>query len=160
MLGVSPTRASPHTTTQSPPPPHPPSSLSSSTPVPPSASPSPPPATPTLTPVTHYHPHSESDGEGDDIPLLLHLAFALDYIHNNVDLKINLVHKYMKSSSLIVIEPSFNAQICHFGTTELFSEMVIEQKAFERRRRDRCAYLVGILSDEEIDEIQQRSYAI
>ncbi|KAL4591548.1 hypothetical protein LXL04_004517 [Taraxacum kok-saghyz] len=56
------------------------------------------------------------------------LASGLDYIHNNAGLKINLVHKYVKSSSVIVTEPSFNAKICHFGTAELCGETVIEPK--------------------------------
>ncbi|KAK1429165.1 hypothetical protein QVD17_11368 [Tagetes erecta] len=63
------------------------------------------------------------------------LASGLDYIHNNAGLKINLVHKYVKSSSVIVTEPSFNAKICHFGTAELCGETVIEAK-FDKQRRE------------------------
>ncbi|GJW64186.1 LysM domain receptor-like kinase 3 [Tanacetum coccineum] len=54
------------------------------------------------------------------------LASGLDYIHNNAGLKVNLVHKYVKSSSVIVTEPSFNAKICHFGTAELCGETVVD----------------------------------
>ncbi|XP_076902274.1 lysM domain receptor-like kinase 3 [Bidens hawaiensis] len=55
------------------------------------------------------------------------LASGLDYIHNNAGLKVNLVHKYVKSSSVIVTEPSFFAKICHFGAAELCGETVLER---------------------------------
>lgn len=64
------------------------------------------------------------------------LASGLDYIHNNAGLKINLVHKYVKSSSVIVTEPSFNAKICHFGTAELCGETVIENKFRETKEEE------------------------
>lgn len=54
------------------------------------------------------------------------LADGLDYIHNNSGQSINLIHKYVKSSSVIVTEPSFNAKICHFGMAELIGETVGE----------------------------------
>ncbi|KAM7522381.1 hypothetical protein LguiA_012283 [Lonicera macranthoides] len=54
------------------------------------------------------------------------LADGLDYIHNNSGQSINLIHKYVKSGSVIVTEPSFNAKICHFGTAELIGETVGE----------------------------------
>ncbi|KAJ0670646.1 putative protein kinase RLK-Pelle-LysM family [Helianthus annuus] len=60
------------------------------------------------------------------------LASGLDYIHNKAGLKINLVHKYVKSSSVIVTEPSFNAKICHFGTAELCGETVVEAKVVKQ----------------------------
>lgn len=50
------------------------------------------------------------------------LAHGLDYIHNNTGLNLNLVHNHIKSSSIIVTEPSFNAKICHFGTAQLCGE--------------------------------------
>ncbi|KAK2988802.1 hypothetical protein RJ640_004104 [Escallonia rubra] len=50
------------------------------------------------------------------------LADGLDYIHNNTGLDVNLVHKHVKSSSVVVTEPLFNAKICHFGTAELCGE--------------------------------------
>lgn len=62
------------------------------------------------------------------------LASGLDYIHNNAGLKINVVHKYVKSSSVIVTEPSFNAKICHFGTAELCGETVVEPKFVKEDR--------------------------
>ncbi|XP_047308634.1 lysM domain receptor-like kinase 3 [Impatiens glandulifera] len=43
------------------------------------------------------------------------LSHGLDYIHNNSGQNVNLVHKFIKSSSVIITEPSFNAKICHFG---------------------------------------------
>ncbi|KAI7736342.1 hypothetical protein M8C21_028115 [Ambrosia artemisiifolia] len=64
------------------------------------------------------------------------LASGLDYIHNKAGLKINLVHKYVKSSSVIVTEPSFNAKICHFGTAELCGETVIEAKVVTDKGND------------------------
>ncbi|KAK9079126.1 hypothetical protein SSX86_000796 [Deinandra increscens subsp. villosa] len=77
------------------------------------------------------------------------LASGLDYIHNNAGLKINLVHKYVKSSSVIVTEPSFNAQICHFGTAELCGETVIERKAVKQRGEDEIvAVTVTVTSPE------------
>ncbi|KAK3042554.1 hypothetical protein RJ639_001548 [Escallonia herrerae] len=50
------------------------------------------------------------------------LADGLDYIHNNTGLDVNLVHKHVKSSAVVVTEPSFNAKICHFGTAEICGE--------------------------------------
>lgn len=64
------------------------------------------------------------------------LASGLDYIHNNAGLKINLVHKYVKSSSVIVTEPSFNAKICHFGTAELCGETVIDPKLVKSEKNN------------------------
>ncbi|XP_076888653.1 lysM domain receptor-like kinase 3 [Bidens hawaiensis] len=70
------------------------------------------------------------------------LASGLDYIHNNAGLKVNLVHKYVKSSSVIVTEPAYFAKICHFGTAELCGETVVEQKVVER------------VGDDEIVEVE------
>ncbi|KAF3454970.1 hypothetical protein FNV43_RR05418 [Rhamnella rubrinervis] len=50
------------------------------------------------------------------------LAHGLDYIHNKTGLSINFVHNHIKSSSVVVIEPSFNAKICHFGAAQLCGE--------------------------------------
>ncbi|KAJ4725075.1 Protein kinase superfamily protein [Melia azedarach] len=50
------------------------------------------------------------------------LAHGLDYIHNTTGLSLNLVHNHIKSSSIIVTEPSLNAKICHFGTAQLCGE--------------------------------------
>lgn len=47
------------------------------------------------------------------------VAHGLDYIHNTAGLSINMVHKHVKSSGIIVTEPSYNAKICHFGASEL-----------------------------------------
>ncbi|KAL9659575.1 hypothetical protein QQ045_024382 [Rhodiola kirilowii] len=59
------------------------------------------------------------------------LAHGLDYIHTNM----NFVHNHVKSSSVIVIEPSFNAKICHFGTAQLCGE-VDEADAINDEQRD------------------------
>lgn len=56
------------------------------------------------------------------IQIATDLAHGLDYIHNNTGQKVNLVHKYVKSSSVVVTEPSFNAKICHFGAAEICGE--------------------------------------
>lgn len=56
------------------------------------------------------------------------MSSGLDYIHNNSRLNSNPVHKYVKASSVIVTEPSFNAKICHFGTAELCGETAPETK--------------------------------
>ncbi|KAJ4822296.1 hypothetical protein Tsubulata_006408 [Turnera subulata] len=52
------------------------------------------------------------------------LASGLDYVHNKTGLgNFSLVHNRIKSSSVIVTEPSFNAKICHFGTAQLCGEV-------------------------------------
>ncbi|WMV35799.1 hypothetical protein MTR67_029184 [Solanum verrucosum] len=55
------------------------------------------------------------------IQIATDVAHGLDYIHNTTGLEIDPVHKYVKSSGIIVTEPSFNAKICHFGAAELYS---------------------------------------
>ncbi|XP_047175185.1 lysM domain receptor-like kinase 3 [Vigna umbellata] len=56
------------------------------------------------------------------------LAHALDYIHNKTGLNINFVHNRIKSSGIIVTEPSFNARVCHFGTAQLCGEIDLENE--------------------------------
>ncbi|WOH03887.1 hypothetical protein DCAR_0623288 [Daucus carota subsp. sativus] len=56
------------------------------------------------------------------IQIATDLAHGLDYIHNNTGQEVNLVHKYVKSSSVVVTEPSFNAKICHFGAAQICGE--------------------------------------
>ncbi|CAF2112407.1 unnamed protein product [Brassica oleracea] len=57
------------------------------------------------------------------IQIATDLAHGLDYIHNKTGLKIeNLVHNHIKSSAVIVTEPDYNANICHFGTAQLCGE--------------------------------------
>ncbi|XP_059430619.1 lysM domain receptor-like kinase 3 [Corylus avellana] len=51
------------------------------------------------------------------------LAHGLDYIHNSTGLNMSLVHNHIKSSSILVTEPSFNAKICHFGNAQLCGEI-------------------------------------
>ncbi|KAL1811173.1 hypothetical protein ACET3Z_021238 [Daucus carota] len=56
------------------------------------------------------------------IQIATDLAHGLDYIHNNTGQEVNLVHKYVKSSSVVVTEPSFNAKISHFGAAQICGE--------------------------------------
>ncbi|XP_026413276.1 PTI1-like tyrosine-protein kinase 1 isoform X1 [Papaver somniferum] len=51
------------------------------------------------------------------------VAQGIEYIHHFSGLDLALVHNHIKSSSVIVTEPSFNAKICHFGTSELCGEI-------------------------------------
>ncbi|XP_031387430.1 protein LYK5 isoform X2 [Punica granatum] len=51
------------------------------------------------------------------------VAHALDYIHNNTGLSINLVHNHVKSSSIVVTEPNFQAKLCQFGAAQLCGEI-------------------------------------
>ncbi|KAF6151249.1 hypothetical protein GIB67_002948 [Kingdonia uniflora] len=51
------------------------------------------------------------------------LAQALEYIHHYTGLNLSHVHNHIKSSSILVTEPSFNAKVCHFGTAELCGEI-------------------------------------
>ncbi|KAL8551563.1 hypothetical protein ACS0TY_000599 [Phlomoides rotata] len=63
------------------------------------------------------------------------VAHGLDYIHNSTGLGFEFVHNYITSSSIIVSEPSLNAKICHFGTSELCGEIKRENigvKEFKR----------------------------
>lgn len=50
------------------------------------------------------------------------LAQGLDYIHNSTGLNVNLVHNHIKSGSVLVTEPHFNARLCHFGAAQLCGE--------------------------------------
>ncbi|KAL2324016.1 hypothetical protein Fmac_023074 [Flemingia macrophylla] len=54
------------------------------------------------------------------------LAHGLDYIHNKTGLNINFVHNHIKSSAVIVTDPSFNARVCHFGAAQLCGEIEIQ----------------------------------
>ncbi|XP_027340267.1 lysM domain receptor-like kinase 3 [Abrus precatorius] len=56
------------------------------------------------------------------------LAHGLDYIHSKTGLNINFVHNHIKSSAIIVTEPSFNARVCHFGAAQLCGEIEIENE--------------------------------
>jgi hypothetical protein len=48
------------------------------------------------------------------------VAQGLEYMHH--DSNINYVHNYMKSSSILVTEPSYRARICHLGACYLAGE--------------------------------------
>ncbi|KAF5205977.1 Lysm domain receptor-like kinase [Thalictrum thalictroides] len=56
------------------------------------------------------------------------IAQGLEYIHHYTGLNRAHVHNYIKSTSVIVTEPSFNAKICHFGTAELCGEINRDQE--------------------------------
>ncbi|RZC91088.1 hypothetical protein C5167_028921 [Papaver somniferum] len=51
------------------------------------------------------------------------VAQGIEYIHHFCGLDLALVHNHIKSSSIIVTEPLYNAKICHFGTSELCGEI-------------------------------------
>ncbi|XP_047314086.1 lysM domain receptor-like kinase 3 [Impatiens glandulifera] len=50
------------------------------------------------------------------------LAHGFDYLHHSTGLNSSIVHKHIKTSSIIISEPGLNAKICHFGTAELRGE--------------------------------------
>lgn len=56
------------------------------------------------------------------IQIAADIAHGLDYIHHSTGLGFGFVHNHIKSSSIIVTEPSLHAKICHFGTAELCGE--------------------------------------
>lgn len=62
------------------------------------------------------------------------LAHGLDYIHHCSGLNSSFVHNHIKSSSIIVTEPTLNARICHFGTAELCGESRATSKKVEGTR--------------------------
>ncbi|XP_057462325.1 lysM domain receptor-like kinase 3 [Actinidia eriantha] len=65
------------------------------------------------------------------------LAHGLDYVHHCAGLSSNFVHNHIKTSSMIVTEPSLNAKICHFGTAELCGEIESEvSKSSKWKRSD------------------------
>ncbi|KAL4611130.1 hypothetical protein ACB092_08G102100 [Castanea dentata] len=77
------------------------------------------------------------------------LAHGLDYIHNNTGLNIcTLVHNHIKSSSIIVTEPSFNAKLCHFGTAQLCGEIDEDEN---NKKKDKSK------KSKEVSEIQEVS---
>ena len=61
------------------------------------------------------------------------LAHGLDYMHNKTGLNKSFVHNHIKSSSIIVTEPSFNAKICHFGAAQLCAETDDENESTKKR---------------------------
>ncbi|KAI3461409.1 hypothetical protein Pfo_018072 [Paulownia fortunei] len=54
------------------------------------------------------------------------VAHGLDYIHSTAGLSIDMIHKHVKSSGIIVTEPYFHAKICHFGAAELCGDTLEE----------------------------------
>ncbi|GLJ22994.1 hypothetical protein SUGI_0433840 [Cryptomeria japonica] len=55
------------------------------------------------------------------IQIAVDVAQGLEYMHH--DISFNYVHKYIKSSSIIIVGPDLNARITHFGTSELTGEL-------------------------------------
>uniref|UniRef100_A0A7N0TLY2 Protein kinase domain-containing protein n=1 Tax=Kalanchoe fedtschenkoi TaxID=63787 RepID=A0A7N0TLY2_KALFE len=75
------------------------------------------------------------------------LAHALDYIHTNM----NFVHNHVKSSSVIVTEPSFNAKICHFGAAQLCGEVgnsEDDEENLQKRPEEEIASATSPISSE------------
>ncbi|KAL2938410.1 hypothetical protein RDABS01_021859 [Bienertia sinuspersici] len=64
------------------------------------------------------------------------LANGVNYIHNDAGLDDNFVHNHIKSSSVMVTEPSFNAKICHFGTAELCGEPIEDRENHRNNYND------------------------
>lgn len=78
------------------------------------------------------------------------LAHGLDYIHNNTGLKIcTLVHNHIKSSSIIVTEPSFNAKLCHFGTAQLCGEIDEDENNKDKSKKAKEFSEIQEVSEEE-----------
>ncbi|GMP22615.1 hypothetical protein CsSME_00000553 [Camellia sinensis var. sinensis] len=63
------------------------------------------------------------------------IAHGLDYIHHSTGLSSSsgFIHNHIKSSSIIVIEPSLNAKLCHFGTADLCGEIANSEEAEESK---------------------------
>ncbi|KAL2485677.1 Protein kinase superfamily protein [Abeliophyllum distichum] len=72
------------------------------------------------------------------------VAHGLDYIHSTAGLSIEMVHKHLKSSGIIVTEPSYNAKICHFGAAELCGET----------REDDRARPPELMSDRQVEGVR------
>ncbi|GKV46858.1 hypothetical protein SLEP1_g53819 [Rubroshorea leprosula] len=83
------------------------------------------------------------------------LAHGLDYIHNKTGLKISIVHNHIKSSSIIVTEPSFNAKICHFGTSQLCGET--DENEIGKGKKAEAREIVEV--DERSEDKLTRSYS-
>ncbi|GLT56806.1 hypothetical protein SLA2020_298230 [Shorea laevis] len=83
------------------------------------------------------------------------LAHGLDYIHNKTGLNISIVHNHIKSSSIIVTEPSFNAKICHFGTSQLCGET--DENEIGKGKKAETGEIVEV--DERSEEKLTRSYS-
>ena len=81
------------------------------------------------------------------------LAHGLDYIHNNTGLNIcTLVHNHIKSSSIIVTEPSFNAKLCHFGTAQLCGEIDEDENNKGKSKKAKEFSEIQEVSEEEEEE--------
>ncbi|XP_027111525.1 lysM domain receptor-like kinase 3 [Coffea arabica] len=54
------------------------------------------------------------------------IAHGLDYIHHSTGLGFNFIHNHIKASS-IIITPTLDAKICHFGTADLCGEITMDR---------------------------------
>ncbi|OVA10104.1 Protein kinase domain [Macleaya cordata] len=73
------------------------------------------------------------------------LAQGLEYIHHYTGLNLSLVHNHIKSTSVIVTEPSFNARICHYGTAELCGE--IDRDHHHRHQKLQTGEIQEVIED-------------
>ncbi|CAH9072893.1 unnamed protein product [Cuscuta europaea] len=67
------------------------------------------------------------------------VAHGLDYIHNMTGQGSNSAHKHVKSSGIVITEPSFNAKICHFGAAELCGETEIPSLSSGESTEELCS---------------------
>ncbi|KAF2283330.1 hypothetical protein GH714_002318 [Hevea brasiliensis] len=77
------------------------------------------------------------------------LAHGLDYIHNQIELNLTLVHNHIKSSGIIITEPHFNAKICHFGTAQLCGEA---QENKNRKKKSSTSTEITEASEQDKDK--------
>ncbi|KAG6762010.1 hypothetical protein NC652_022605 [Populus alba x Populus x berolinensis] len=76
------------------------------------------------------------------------LAYGLDYIHNKTGLNISLVHNHIKSSSIIITEPSFNAKICHFGCAQLCGEA--DENEMMMKKKSKIGEITELDDDDDV----------
>ncbi|KAG2673992.1 hypothetical protein I3843_13G101900 [Carya illinoinensis] len=85
------------------------------------------------------------------------LAHGLDYIHHKTGLSMRLVHNHIKSSSIVVTEPSFNAKICHFGAAQLCGEIDEDQGQEDRATGSSASYKGEIQEVSEEEDLKKKS---
>uniref|UniRef100_A0A5B7AXR3 Putative lysM domain receptor-like kinase 3 n=1 Tax=Davidia involucrata TaxID=16924 RepID=A0A5B7AXR3_DAVIN len=77
------------------------------------------------------------------IQIAADLSHGLDYIHHCTGLN-KFVHNHIRSSSIIVTEPSLNAKICQFGTAELCGEIIEDQEIETAENSNSGSKLLGL----------------
>ncbi|XP_018819818.2 lysM domain receptor-like kinase 3 [Juglans regia] len=85
------------------------------------------------------------------------LAHGLDYIHHKTGLNMRLVHNHIKSSSIVVTEPSFNVKICHFGAAQLCGEIDEDQGQEDRASGSSASYKAEIQEVSEEEDSKKKS---